>query len=68
VGFPPSFKGTPRAVPDRIGRIDLSKSPVRPTATIIVVFSFEVMHHCVLSIDELVDVGHEVGDGDVSAS
>jgi hypothetical protein len=51
-----------------IGRIDLAKSPVRPTATIIVVFSFEVVHHCVLSIDELVDVGHEVGDGDVSAS
>jgi hypothetical protein len=28
-----------------------------------VVFSFEVVHHRILSVDKLVDVGHEVGDG-----
>jgi hypothetical protein len=28
-----------------------------------VVFSFEVVHHHILSIDKLVDVGHEVSDG-----
>jgi hypothetical protein len=45
-----------------IGRIDLARSQAQPTATIIVVFSFEVVHHRVLSIDELVYVGHEVGN------
>jgi hypothetical protein len=28
-----------------------------------VIFSIEVIHHRILSIDKLVDVGHEVGDG-----
>jgi hypothetical protein len=28
-----------------------------------VVFPVEVMHHRILSIDKLVDVGHEIGDG-----
>jgi hypothetical protein len=27
------------------------------------IISFEVVYHRVLSVDELVDVGHEVGDG-----
>jgi hypothetical protein len=46
-----------------IGRIDLTGSLSRLAATINVVFSFEVVHHRVLSIDKLVDVGHEVGAG-----
>jgi hypothetical protein len=46
-----------------IGRIDLARSLARPADTVIVVFSFEVVHHRILSIDRLVDVGHEVGDG-----
>jgi hypothetical protein len=45
-----------------IGHIDLTGSLARPVATIVVVFSVEVMHHSVLSIDQLVDIGHEVGD------
>jgi hypothetical protein len=28
-----------------------------------VVFSIEVMHYCVLSVDQFVDVGHEVANG-----
>jgi hypothetical protein len=28
-----------------------------------VIFSVEVVHHRILSVDYLVDVGHEVGDG-----
>jgi hypothetical protein len=46
-----------------IGRIDLTRSLARPAATVVVVFSFEVMHHRILSIDKLVDVGHKVNDG-----
>jgi predicted amino acid racemase len=30
--------------------------------TVIVVFSFEVVYHCILSIDKLVDICHEVSD------
>jgi hypothetical protein len=46
-----------------IGRIDLARSLAQPAATVIVVFSFKVVHHRVLSVDKLVDVCHEVGDG-----
>jgi hypothetical protein len=46
-----------------INRIDLAESLARPATTVIVVFSFEVMHHRTLSVDNLVDIGHEVGDG-----
>jgi hypothetical protein len=46
-----------------ISRIDLTGSLVRPAATVIVVFSFEVVHHNALSVNKLIDVGHEVSDG-----
>ena len=46
-----------------ISRINLARSLARPAATIMLIFSFEVVHHRILSIDKLVDVGHEVGDG-----
>jgi hypothetical protein len=45
-----------------ISRVDFARSLARPVPTVFVVFSVEVMHHHVLSIDKLVDVGHEVGD------
>jgi hypothetical protein len=35
----------------------------RPGASIIVVFSVEVMHYRILSVDQFVDVGHEVANG-----
>jgi hypothetical protein len=43
-----------------VGRVDFARS-LAPT--IVVVFPIEVMHHHILSIDQLVDIGHEVGDG-----
>jgi hypothetical protein len=43
--------------------IYLTRSLVRPAATVIVIFSFEVVYHRVLSVDELVDVSHEIDDG-----
>jgi hypothetical protein len=46
-----------------IGRVDLAGSLARPAATIVVIFSVEVVHHRVLSIDKLVNIGYEVGDG-----
>jgi hypothetical protein len=46
-----------------IGRTDLAGSLARPIATIIVVFSFEVVHHCVFIVEKLVNVGHEFCDG-----
>jgi hypothetical protein len=36
---------------------------VRPGASVVVVFSIEVVHHCVLSVDQFVDVGHNITDG-----
>jgi hypothetical protein len=36
---------------------------VRPGASVVVVLSIEVMHYCVLSVDQFVDVGHEVANG-----
>jgi hypothetical protein len=39
------------------------RSLARPGASVIVVFSVEVMHHRILSVDQFVNVGHEIGDG-----
>jgi hypothetical protein len=36
---------------------------VRPGASVIVVFSVEVMHYRILRVDQFVDVGHEVTNG-----
>jgi hypothetical protein len=46
-----------------ISRINLDGSLARPVPTVLVVFSFEFVHHRIFIIDKLVDVGHEVDDG-----
>jgi hypothetical protein len=47
----------------RICYIGFAGSLARPGASVVVVFSIEVMHYCVLSVDQFVDVGHEVANG-----
>jgi hypothetical protein len=47
----------------RIRHIGLVRSLARPGASVIVVFSVEVVHDRVFSVDELVDIGHEVANG-----
>jgi hypothetical protein len=43
--------------------IGFAGSLARPGASIIVVFSVEVMHYRILRVDQFVDVGHEVANG-----
>jgi hypothetical protein len=43
--------------------IDFDGSLARPGAFIIMVFSVEVVHYRILSVDKFVDVGHEVTNG-----
>jgi hypothetical protein len=43
--------------------IGSARSLVRPGAPVIVVFSVQGMHYCILHIDQFVDIGHEVTDG-----
>jgi hypothetical protein len=40
-----------------------TRSLARPGASVVVVFSVEVLHHCVLSVDQFVDIGHEITNG-----
>jgi hypothetical protein len=47
----------------RICYIGFTGSLARPGASVVVVLSIEVMHYCVLSVDQFVDVGHEVTNG-----
>jgi hypothetical protein len=47
----------------RICYIGFVGSLARPGASVVVVFSIEVMHYCVLSVDQFVYVGHEVANG-----
>jgi hypothetical protein len=47
----------------RICYIGFTGSFARPGASVVVVLSIEVMHYCVLSVDQFVDVGHEVTNG-----
>jgi hypothetical protein len=47
----------------RICYIGFAGSFARPGASVVVVFSIEVMHYRVLSVDQFVDVGHEVANG-----
>jgi hypothetical protein len=47
----------------RICYIGFIGSLARPGASVVVVFSVEVMHYRVLSVDQFVDVGHEVANG-----
>jgi hypothetical protein len=46
-----------------IRHIGFVGSLARPGASVVVVFSVEVVHHRVLSVDQFVDVGHEIIDG-----
>jgi hypothetical protein len=46
-----------------ISHIGFAKTLARPGASIIVIFSVEVVHHRILSVDPFVDVGHEVTNG-----
>jgi hypothetical protein len=47
----------------RMCYIGFAESLVRPGASVVVVFSIEVMHYCILSVDQFVDVGHQVANG-----
>jgi hypothetical protein len=46
-----------------IRHIGFAGSLARPCASVVVVFSVEVVHHRVLSVDQFVDVGHKITDG-----
>jgi hypothetical protein len=43
--------------------IGLTGSLARPGASVVVIFSVEVMHYRFLSVNQFVDVGHEVANG-----
>jgi hypothetical protein len=47
----------------RICYISFTGSLARPGASVIVIFSVEVMHYRVLHVNQFVDVGHEVTNG-----
>jgi hypothetical protein len=44
--------------------IGFARTLARPSASIVVIFFVEVVHHRILSVDQFVDVGHEVTDGE----
>jgi hypothetical protein len=46
-----------------ICHIGFTRSLVRPGASVIMVFSVEVMHYSILRVKQFVDVGHEVTNG-----
>jgi hypothetical protein len=46
-----------------ICHVGFTRSFARPGSSIVVIFSVEVVHHRVLSVDQFVDVGHEVTNG-----
>jgi acyl-CoA thioesterase FadM len=46
-----------------IYHIGFARTFARPGASIVVIFSIEVVHHRILSVDQFVDVGHEVTNG-----
>jgi hypothetical protein len=46
-----------------ICQIGFARSLARPDASIIMVSSVEVMHYCILCVNQFVDVGHEVTNG-----
>jgi hypothetical protein len=47
----------------RICYVGFTGSLARPGASVVMVFSIEVMHYRILSVDWFVDVGHEVANG-----
>jgi hypothetical protein len=46
-----------------IRHIGFARSLARPGASVVVVFSVEVVHHHILSVDQFVNVGHKIVDG-----
>jgi hypothetical protein len=46
-----------------IYHVGFTRSFAQPGSSIIVIFSVEVVHHRVLSVDQFVNVDHEVTDG-----
>jgi hypothetical protein len=46
-----------------IRHIGFSRSLARPGASVVIVFSVEVVHYYILSVDQFVNVGHKVVDG-----
>jgi hypothetical protein len=46
-----------------IGHIGFAEMHARPGASIVTIFSVEVVHHRILSVDQFVNVGHEVTTG-----
>jgi hypothetical protein len=46
-----------------IYHIGFARTLARPGASIVVIFSVEVVHHRILSVDQFVDVGHAVTNG-----
>jgi hypothetical protein len=46
-----------------ICHIGFARSLARPSASVVVVFSVEVVHHRILSVDQFINVGHEVTNG-----
>jgi hypothetical protein len=46
-----------------ICHIGFARTLVRPGASIVMIFSVEVVHHRILIVDQFVDVGHEVTNG-----
>jgi hypothetical protein len=47
----------------RICYVGFTGSLARPGASVVVIFSVEVVHYHILSVDQFVDVGHEVANG-----
>jgi hypothetical protein len=47
----------------RICYVGFAGSLARPGAFVIVIFSVDVLHYHILSVDQFVDVGHEVANG-----
>jgi hypothetical protein len=43
--------------------VGFAGSLARPGASVVMIFSVEVMHYRVLSVDQFVDIGHEVANG-----
>jgi hypothetical protein len=46
-----------------IRHIGFARSLARLGASVVVVFSVEVVHYCILSVDQFVNVGHKIADG-----
>jgi hypothetical protein len=43
--------------------VGFAGSLARPGASVVVIFSIEIVHYRVVSVDQFVDVGHEVANG-----